>query len=212
MRIRRLVPWVVLAGFVPVGTLRADLVSESAMSTHSDFSGRANNDNSSQGHLSLPSNAGFSDLNISVQATGIQQPDWGVDPFATPLVGGSIVGDEQESPAATRVIRELPGLPSSSELFLSAMLGMGAWQLVRSTKHLHLASVPEWYHHGGPTQIGHAVPCDLQFAPAVLCVFDRPAVGVTLRPERTWADYVPIKSDQPFLRSSVALRGPPLLP
>jgi len=180
--------------------LRADLVSASV------------DHNSSHGQLSLAPNAGFSDLNVSVRATGFIQPDWDVDPFAAPLGAGSIVGDERESTAATRVIRELPGLPSSTELFLSAMLGMGAWQLVRTTKHLHLASVPEWYHHGGPVQIGHAVPCDLQFAPAVLCVFDRPAVGVTLCPERTWADYVPIKSDQPFLRSSVALRGPPLLP
>lgn len=211
MRKNRRVTWVVLAGLIPVGTLRADLVSASTTSTHSYFSALVNN-NSAHGHSSLAPNAGFGGLNISVQSTGSQQPGWGVDPFVTPLGAGSIVEDEGESSASKRVIQELPGLPSSSELFLSAMLGMGAWQLVRSTKHLHLSSVPEWYHHGGPAQIGHAVPCDLQFAPAVLCIFDRPSVGVTLRPERTWADYVPIKSDQPFLRSSVALRGPPLLP
>lgn len=68
-------------------------------------------------------------------------------------------------------VRTLPVLPSSANLLLSAALTMGAWQVVRSTRYLHLSVLPEWYHTGGPGQIGHAVAIDMQFAPATLCVF-----------------------------------------
>jgi hypothetical protein len=56
---------------------------------------------------------------------------------------------------------ELPPLPGSASLFLSALVSMGAWHLVRSVRNVRLESLPEWYHAGGPSQIGHAVPFNL---------------------------------------------------
>ena len=71
-------------------------------------------------------------------------------------------------------IRDLPAVPGSAQLFLSAMLSVGAWHMVRSAKHFHLADIPEWYHPGGPAQVGHAVPFDLDFSALLVCRFDEP--------------------------------------
>ena len=59
-----------------------------------------------------------------------------------------------------QVIRELPGLPGSASLFLSAVLSVGAMQLVRKAGNVHLAHLPEWYHPDAPHQIGHSVVFD----------------------------------------------------
>ena len=71
-------------------------------------------------------------------------------------------------------VRDLPAVPGSAQLFLSAMLSVGAWHMVRSAKHFHLADIPEWYHPGGPAQVGHAVPFDLDFSALLVCRFDEP--------------------------------------
>jgi hypothetical protein len=56
----------------------------------------------------------------------------------------------------------LPGGPDSSALFLWALGGLGAWQLGRYTRKWHLSALPEWYHTGGPVQVGHAQRLDLE--------------------------------------------------
>jgi len=72
-------------------------------------------------------------------------------------------------------LRELPPAPSSMALVLSALATLGAYQGVRSVKRLHLNFTPDWYHTGGPTQIGHATPFDLEFGGALpVCEFDEP--------------------------------------
>jgi hypothetical protein len=66
-------------------------------------------------------------------------------------------------------------LPGSASLFLSAMVSLGGWHLVRSARHFHLANLPGWYHDGGPVQIGHSVPFDLDFSAVPVCCFEQPA-------------------------------------
>jgi len=63
---------------------------------------------------------------------------------------------------------ELPGLPGSASLLLSALLSAGAWQLGRSAKDIHLADLPDWYHTGGPVQVGHATPFDFHAMSAIV--------------------------------------------
>ncbi len=71
-------------------------------------------------------------------------------------------------------LRELPPAPSSMALVLSALAMLGAYQGVRSVKRLHLNFTPDWYHTGGPAQIGHATPFDLDCSALPPCVFDAP--------------------------------------
>lgn len=72
--------------------------------------------------------------------------------------------------------RTLPAVPDSAVLCLSAFASLGVWQLGRSVRKLHLSFTPEWYHDGGPTQVGHATPLDLEFSLSAMpqCVFDTP--------------------------------------
>jgi hypothetical protein len=77
-------------------------------------------------------------------------------------------------PARDPAMRALPPAPSSLSLVLSALVTLGAYQGGRSFKRLHLGSAPDWYHTGGPTQIGHVTLFDLEFGALPLCVFDQP--------------------------------------
>ena len=89
-----------------------------------------------------------------------------------PLSSSRGVPEETSSRIATR---ELPPAPGSAALFLSALVSVGAWQLVRSARHISFSAVPEWYHTGGPAQVGHAVAIDLDFGAMPLCSFAPPA-------------------------------------
>ena len=123
---------------------------------------------------------------------------------------GSVTGfDIEHDGAGAATIRDLPAVPGSAQLFLSAMLSVGAWHLVRSAKHFHLANIPEWYHPGGPTQVGHVVPFDLDFSALPVCCFEQPA---DVRPFRF--HFAPDKSARggpQHCLLTAAPRGPPIL-
>ena len=91
------------------------------------------------------------------------------------------------------VVMVPPG-PSSVSLFLSALAGVGAWQLGRNAHKLHLGALPEWYHAGGPSQIGSSTPFDLSFSLTALpiCGFENclPAGKTDLPPAvyRLWGE------------------------
>ncbi|MBU0716880.1 MAG: hypothetical protein KJ749_01420 [Planctomycetes bacterium] len=72
------------------------------------------------------------------------------------------------------VLREVQPLPSSTSLFFSALLSVGAWQVVRSTRYLALPALPDWYHSGGPMQVSDATPFEFEYYSTVLCLFDDP--------------------------------------
>jgi hypothetical protein len=45
---------------------------------------------------------------------------------------------------------------SSLSLCLSALMGLGLCGSIHWVKRLHFGFIPEWYHDGGPFQIGHS--------------------------------------------------------
>lgn len=62
---------------------------------------------------------------------------------------------------------------------------MGAWQFGRSARKVHFGAAPDWYHTGGPHQIGHTTPFDLDCGAVALCRFDEPTDGRPVsRPDR----------------------------
>ncbi len=102
--------------------------------------------------------------------------------FAEPGTGlsGAFQGDSGVIPVAATDevprwdpddVRQLPAAPGSASLFLSAVLSIGAWNLVRSAKHLHF-NIPEWYHTGAPDKIGSTVAFDLVFNELLPCTFE----------------------------------------
>ncbi len=123
---------------------------------------------------------------------------------------GSVTGfDTGYDGGNAATVRDLPAVPGSAQLFLSAMLSVGAWHLVRSAKHLHLADLPEWYHPGGPAQVGHVVPFDLDFSALPVCCFEQP-VGQRPFLYRVQREEVPRCDTRSFL-AVTAPRGPPIL-
>ncbi|MBK8267389.1 MAG: hypothetical protein IPK83_03425 [Planctomycetes bacterium] len=66
---------------------------------------------------------------------------------------------------------KVPAPPSSLKLLLSALLSVSAWQVTKSAKYMHCA-VPDWYHSGGPVQVGHVTPFDLVFNSPALVPLD----------------------------------------
>jgi hypothetical protein len=89
---------------------------------------------------------------------------------AVPVANLPQPGSDQPQQA----IIDSPSRSGSASLLLCAFGSMCAWQLTRSARKLHLGFVPEWYHTGGPSQIGQAVPVDLDFAVLPVHHFDQP--------------------------------------
>ena len=103
----------------------------------------------------------------------------------------------------------MPAGPGSLSLFLAAIGGLGAWQFGRSAKNLHLGHVPEWYHAGGPAQIGHVSPIDPDFSALTVCLFEQPDDAPPIRRALGLVRYLPCQTQ--FLPAATAPRAPPLL-
>ena len=106
-------------------------------------------------------------------------------------------------------IRQLPPGPDSASLFLLAVGTFGALHLGRSFRKLHLNIAPEWYHAGGPAQVGHAKPIDLNSPALHLCCFEQPADEPPAC-RRAWRTRARPCRVQHFL-TIAAPRGPPAL-
>jgi hypothetical protein len=94
------------------------------------------------------------------------------------------ISGDQQGTASTEKVENLPASPSSLAVALSSLLTLGGWRLVRQARHVQLVCVPEWYHAGGPGQIGHATPLDLGTTLNVLpiCWYQPDCVRVDGRP------------------------------
>ena len=67
--------------------------------------------------------------------------------------------------SATQRLRVATDGPDSLALCLSALMGLGLCSSVHWVKRLSFGFVPEWYHNGGPLQIGHSHAIN----PSILC-------------------------------------------
>lgn len=112
-----------------------------------------------------------------------------------------------------RVTVEAPPLPGSVALSLSGFLTLGAWQVARRARQVHLA-LPVWYHEGAPHRIGHAAAFEpgvsLEAVPACLCVppaVSPPAGSYTRESSRESLS----RFQSQFISPVTAPRGPPNL-
>ena len=114
------------------------------------------------------------------------------------------VGDAADS------AKPLPPEPGSKGLFLSALISLGAWQLGRATRNIHLFHVPDWYHAEGPAQVGHTFAANPECSGMqAVCLFEdtEEASPVLLCAGRCDAPPVPLTL---CLLTSESPRGPPL--
>lgn len=108
-----------------------------------------------------------------------------------------------------KAVRELPAGPGGAMLFLMGVGCLGAVKLGRSARSLHLQSLPEWFHTGGPVQVGHVAVFDFDYYAPVFCTQSEP-VSVQQFSHYPRRDLPPRCEDQ-FLLAVEAPRGPPAL-
>jgi hypothetical protein len=108
-------------------------------------------------------------------------------------------------------VQRLPGAPSSLQLVLTAFGTLGAWQLTRSARKVHLSNLPAWYHAEGAVQVGHTTPLDLDFTLLPICCPETATVsgGGPHAPPWFLNELRPRLESQHFL-SIAGPRGPPL--
>ena len=117
----------------------------------------------------------------------------------------------RQSTQVSDTLLDLTNRPGSASLCLYALMGLGLWSAPHWIKKLHLGHIPEWYHDGGPFQIGHS----FAVSPESLCPV---SVDCFVQPDDTVEELIP----QYHLRTIVscwrqsqftlevqAARGPP---
>ena len=101
---------------------------------------------------------------------------------------------------------------NSLNLCISALISLGLCSSFHWVRRINLGFIPEWYHDGGPFQIGHShalMPGTLCPDPA--CCFVQPSYGQDDHVARYFirnAIYIWQKSQ--FTPDALASRGPPL--
>ena len=140
-------------------------------------------------------------------------PGWpvtgGLDSLA---LGSSLHVDVDAGQAGvTPPVQILHDEQSSLNLCLYALMGFGLCRSAPWVKKLHFGSIPQWYHDGGPCQIGHShaiSPDCLSHAPA--CCFVQPDCTVDCHiPRYHFATVVARWRNSQFTPAVLASRAPP---
>ncbi len=125
---------------------------------------------------------------------------------------GAQAETEGEPVALTQGVRILADGQGSFSLCLYALLGVGLWKSAPLARKLSFGGIPQWYHDGGPTQIGHR----LAIAPDCLCA----APACFIQPDRRTEDPIPryhfatvvsLWRSSQFTAAVLASRAPPSL-
>ena len=108
-------------------------------------------------------------------------------------------------------LRSFTDGPGSFALCLYALIGLGLCQAAPWVKKLSFEFIPEWYHDGGPFQIGHShavTPETLYPTPA--CSFVQPACLVESHiPQYSQRTIMSLWRKSQFTPDVIASRGPP---
>ena len=107
---------------------------------------------------------------------------------------------------------DLSGGPSSYSMCLYALMGLGLCSAPQWIRRLSLGHIPEWYHDGGPLQIGHSLAVSPKsFYPVSVYCFVQP-VGTTyrLKPQYCFRTVMSLWRKSQFAPDVIASRGPPL--
>ena len=192
---RRLIPGLIGALFF-VGVLRADMAAQSKLETELQQPLRVCGRTEVQ-HTNLSS---LYDSPIVVDL------DFGIVQFL-PEAGADVGQTSQIRHTIT-----LTGGPSSFSLCLYALLSLGLYGAPHCIKRLYFGHIPQWYHDGGPFQIGHsfAVSPESLYPVPVYC-FVQPVWTVErLMPQHRLRAVVSLWRKSQFTPCVIASRAPPI--
>jgi len=87
--------------------------------------------------------------------------------------------DDDSQSAEIQHLQILTNGPGSLNLCLSALIGLGLCSSAHWVKRISFGFVPEWYHNGGPFQIGHSYAVTPEsLCPVPVCCFIQPVCTV----------------------------------
>jgi hypothetical protein len=100
---------------------------------------------------------------------------------------------------------------NSLDLCLFALLGLGLCKSAPYVRKFSFGAIPDWYHTGGPSQIGHS------FAISPDCLSLKPACRCRMQPDSTAATVSQFRLEiveslwrrSQFTPAVLASRGPP---
>jgi len=109
-------------------------------------------------------------------------------------------------------LRSLTEGQGSFALCLYALIGLGLCRSAPWIKKLSFEFIPEWYHDGGPFQIGHsrAVTPDTLYSIPACCFFQPAGMGQSLVSQYRLRTIVSLWRKSQFTSSVIASRGPPV--
>ena len=187
----------VLGGLVATAAVNADMVSVSQLDAESRQSPRV---------------CGRTDLQPTDFAGLFDYPsvtDLNLEPVRfSPEVGLGI-----GQPPLTQDAQILTDGQSSLSLCLSALIGLGLCSSAHCLKKLSFGFIPEWYHNGGPFQIGHSLAVSPEsLCPAPACCFVQPVWAVEdSLPQYRLGTVTSLWRKSQFTPAVVAPRGPPIM-
>ncbi|HCO94495.1 MAG TPA: hypothetical protein DIU00_11180 [Phycisphaerales bacterium] len=108
-------------------------------------------------------------------------------------------------------IRSFTDGPGSLALCIYALIGLGLCQAAPWVKKISFEFIPEWYHDGGPLQIGHSLAVTPEtLYPVPACSFVQPACMVESHiPQYGQRTIVSLWRKSQFTPDEIASRGPP---
>ena len=133
--------------------------------------------------------------------------DLGVLPIGPlPAANGDV-----EAACETQTVPILSDGQNSFSLCLYALLGLGLCRTAPFVKKLHFGAIPEWYHDGGPSQVGHSLAISPDcLCPTPVCCFVQPESTVEdLAPQYDSGIISPLLRESLFTPTVLASRAPP---
>ena len=101
--------------------------------------------------------------------------------------------------------------PDSLALCLSALMGLGLCSSVHWVKRLSFGFIPDWYHNGGPSQVGHSHavnPNTLCPVPAY-CFIQPVCTAQDIAPQYRLGTFMSLWRESQFTPLTLSSRGPP---
>jgi hypothetical protein len=129
------------------------------------------------------------------------------------LLPKEVTQSSQTAPIAHSI--DLRNEPGSLNMCLYALMGLGLCSSVHLVKKIHLGFIPEWYHDGGPFQIGHSFalsPQSLSPVPAYCFIQPDSAIANLLTFNKfRLRTIMSLWRKSQFTPDVIASRGPPII-
>ena len=134
-----------------------------------------------------------------------------VDPFSLFATDVPVAKAEVEPTGEVPALRIRSDGQSSLNLCLYALIGLGLCRSAPWARRLSFGGVPEWFHDGGPFQIGHSfvVSPDCRCA-APVCFIQPNHIEQDHIPRYRLGMIVSLWRTSQFTPTTLASRGPPL--